>query len=79
MNVNVRLFGHFSDYAHAIELDVPAGSTVNDVASRLAGLDLRLKGIDKSCRAAVNEEYTDSTAEIHDGDEVAFIPPMSGG
>jgi deoxyribonuclease-4 len=79
MKVKVRLFGHFSDYADALELEVPAGATVNDVALTLASRDARLEGIDRHCRAAVNEEYSDTTATLHEGDELAFIPPMSGG
>ena len=30
-------------------------------------------------RIAVNEAYVDSTFQLHDGDEVAIIPPVSGG
>lgn len=79
ISVTVRLFGHFSDVAEVIELEAPAGSTVNDLATALVGRDARLAGIDRSCRAAVNEEYRDSTFKVQEGDEVAFIPPMSGG
>ena len=28
---------------------------------------------------AINQEYTDSTAHVTDGDEVAFFPPVTGG
>jgi molybdopterin converting factor small subunit len=79
MQVTVRLFGHYSDYSRdAILLDVPDGSSVRDLAGVLAELDSRLKGIVK-CRAAINAEYCASDDVVNDGDEVAFIPPMSGG
>ena len=79
MKVTVRLFGHFSDYAHTLEMDVADGSTIGDIAAALAARDGRLIGIDMSCRAALNEEYTTSDAQVCEGDELAFIPPMSGG
>lgn len=28
---------------------------------------------------AINQEYDDKNAELHDGDEIAFFPPVSGG
>ncbi len=30
-------------------------------------------------RAAVNQEFAQSAAPIHDGDEIAFFPPVTGG
>ncbi len=80
MRITVRLFGHYSDYAaEPLEMEMPDGATIGDVAVTLAGRDQRLAGIDKSCRAAVNEEYCRSDEPVHEADEVAFIPPMSGG
>jgi molybdopterin converting factor small subunit len=29
--------------------------------------------------AAVNQEYVDGQTVLHDGDEVAFLPPVAGG
>jgi deoxyribonuclease-4 len=78
MRVTVRLFGHYSDVAHTLEVEAPAGATVSDIALCLVRQDARLAGIDR-CRAAVNEEYCDSAAMVREEDEVAFIPPMSGG
>lgn len=30
-------------------------------------------------KVAVNQEFSDFNAEVKDGDEVAFLPPVSGG
>ena len=34
---------------------------------------------DKKVMISVNQEMADSDTIIHDGDEVAFLPPFSGG
>jgi len=79
MLISVHLFGHYSDYARdPISLDVPQGSTVREVAEILAKREPRLIGVAK-CRAAINAEYCAATDSVKEGDEVAFIPPMSGG
>lgn len=33
----------------------------------------------KSLRVAVNQEFADFSTEVHNGDEIAFLPPVSGG
>lgn len=35
--------------------------------------------LDKSLRAAVNQQFADFDAPVKDGDEVAFFPPVTGG
>lgn len=80
MRVKVRLFGHYRDFAEdGTEVSLPVGATVADLAAQMAARDARLAGLEQHCRAAVNEEYTTADATLHEGDEVAFIPPMSGG
>jgi molybdopterin converting factor small subunit len=59
------------------EIDVPAGSSVADVWSRLVAEYPRLAG--QRYRPAVNQEYVGADAPLADGDEVVFIPPVSGG
>jgi molybdopterin synthase sulfur carrier subunit len=44
-----------------------------DEAGRAAFADLR------TVRAAVNQTFAQPDAELHDGDEVAFFPPVTGG
>ncbi len=81
MRVRVRLFARLRDIAGTAELEreVPAGATVRKVWEMLAGEFPELAQYATSMSTAVNAEYTRSDAALHDGDEVAFLPPVSGG
>ena len=59
-------------------LELPAGSTLTDVyeALRLRHPALPDRG---AVRPALNQEFSDWGAAVADGDEVAFVPPVSGG
>ena len=74
MVVSVRLFAGLRERAGASHVDVelPDGATVADL---LAALELG----PRSCVAAINREYADAAARIAPGDEVALVPPVSGG
>jgi molybdopterin synthase catalytic subunit len=58
--------------------ELPAGSTLADVYEALKKMHSGLPDRD-GVRAALNQEFTDWTVQVADGDEVAFIPPVSGG
>ena len=81
MLVTVRLFARLRELAGnaEIKVELPEGSTAGDawtlLATRHAGFDAYSSSI--SC--AVNEEYARMRAPLRDGDEVAFLPPVSGG
>jgi molybdopterin synthase catalytic subunit len=79
--VRARLFARLREQAGAeVEmLELPAGSSLRDVYEALRQRHPALEGDLKAVRAALNQEFTDWTAEVADGDEVAFIPPVSGG
>ncbi|HVC18953.1 MAG TPA: MoaD/ThiS family protein [Vicinamibacterales bacterium] len=81
MRVTVRLFARLRDLAGAAELirDVPPGSTVGRVWTDLAGEFPALAPYGRSVSAAVNADYTRMDRAVADGDEVAFLPPVSGG
>jgi MoaE-MoaD fusion protein len=82
MTVTVRLFAILRERAgrDAVEIDLPEGATVADAFERLgatpglAGLLDRLP-----VRMAVNREYAGAATPISAGDELALIPPISGG
>lgn len=60
-----------------VRLDEPA--TVGNLLSRLVELHPDLHEGVASLRVAVNREYADEHAALAAGDEVAIIPPVSGG
>ena len=81
MRVTVRLFARLRDIARAAELtrDVAPGGTVADVWRGLVADFPDLSGYDSSISSAVNASYTKMTEVVSEGDEVAFLPPVSGG
>jgi molybdopterin converting factor subunit 1 len=81
MRVTVRLFARLRDMAGSGELvrDVPAPATVQTVWSALVAEMPALAQYEKTMSVAVNAEYSRMAAAVQDGDEVAFLPPVSGG
>lgn len=82
MTVTVRLFAILRERAgrNSVEIELPAGATVGDAFERLAaapGLGELVERL--PLRMAVNREYAGADAEISPGDELALIPPISGG
>jgi len=55
------------------------GSSVNDVAAEVLRLHPDLRGIGQTIRYSVNFEVSEGNAPVHDGDEVAVLPPVAGG
>jgi molybdopterin converting factor subunit 1 len=80
IGVSVRFFARLRELAgtETESMQLPAGSKVSDVydALRAAHAGLPERG---SVRAALNQEFADWSANVGEGDEVAFIPPVSGG
>ena len=60
-------------------LDLPAGATVSDVLERCRALAPGKDGLWSSVAVAVNQEYVRAGHRLEDGDEVALLPPVSGG
>ena len=79
MRVHLRYFASIREALGRREeaLDVPEGASVEQVWQRLVAENPRLR--DQRYRPAVNQEYVEPRAVLHDGDEVVFIPPVSGG
>jgi MoaE-MoaD fusion protein len=74
MHVTVKLFAGLREQAGWSERELDAGPTVADVWSAI-GLGDEPPGL----LYALNKEYADPSRELADGDEVALIPPVSGG
>lgn len=81
MRVTVRLFARLRDLAGSGELvrDVPAPATVQTVWTALVADLPALREYERSMSVAVNADYSRMSAPVADGDEVAFLPPVSGG
>ncbi len=81
MRVTVRLFARLKDIAGAPELvrEVASQTTAGGVWRGLVAEFPALADYERSISVAVNAEYARMTAPVHDGDEVAFLPPVSGG
>lgn len=60
-------------------LDVPEGATAGMVFERLVADYPRLQGTAKSVMLMVNQEYVSPDHQLAEGDELALIPPVSGG
>jgi molybdopterin converting factor subunit 1 len=81
MRVTIRLFARLRDLAGSGELirDVHAPATVQTVWSALVSEMPSLGEYERTMSVAVNADYARMSAAVHEGDEVAFLPPVSGG
>lgn len=81
MRVRVRLFAIQRELAgtREVSLDLPDGATVDDAWTALVGIHPALAPGRASVRFARNGAYADASTPLVDGDEVAMIPPVSGG
>ena len=81
MRVTVRLFARLRELVGIGELqrDAPEGATVAAVWDTLARDYPAIAPYASSISCAVNAEYARLTTPLGDGDEVAFLPPVSGG
>ena len=79
--VRARLFARLREQAGADSqnVELPSGSTVSDVYNAVKRLHPGLPADRNAIRVALNQEFVDWDAGVTDGDEVAFIPPVSGG
>lgn len=80
-NVTVLLFGPLAEIADAARLSfpVPEGARVADVLALVRGRFPALGARLDTVAVAVNLSYAGRDAALRPGDEVALIPPVSGG
>lgn len=85
MTLRILLFGHYRDAislpgeGSMLTIQAPPGATPASVARLLGDKNPRLSDLLARTRVAVNAEFSDAETLLSDGDEVAFLPPMSGG
>ena len=81
MRVRVLYFGMLKDLLECEreEVELPDGSAAEALIHRVAVRGQAAAAISKTLAVAVNREYARASAVLHDGDEVALLPPVSGG
>ena len=80
MEIEALLFASYREKAGVgrLTLELDGGATVGDLAEAMR---VRFPGLPEPERivVAVNNEYQEHEFVLSDGDEVALIPPVSGG
>ena len=81
MRVKVLFFGMLKDIVGRVEesVDLEPGARLSTVFDYYAGQFPRLREMAGSIVMARNQEFSGLSAAIMEGDEVAFLPPVSGG
>jgi molybdopterin converting factor subunit 1 len=81
VRVTVRLFARLREIAGASEFArvVEPGATVGSLWHDLVREHADLAQYERSISSAVNADYARMNTPLADGDEVAFLPPVSGG
>ena len=81
MLVTIRLFARLRELAGRAELSqvLPERATVRNAWDATVNEFPALAAYGSSISAAVNADYARFTEQLKDGDEVAFLPPVSGG
>ena len=81
MQVRVLFFGILKDLAgrNREELELPEGSSVADVLAHYESQVPDLKKWFSSVALAVNQQYAGPNTKLRPGDEIALLPPVSGG
>lgn len=81
MKARVKLFAILREKVGVSELtlELPEAATVADLLKEMARRYPMLIGSASPAMVAVNTEYAQESHTLHDGDEVALIPPVSGG
>ena len=81
MQVRVLFFGVLKDLAgkSSDTVDLPAGASIHDLMANYALSCPQLKPSLASLAVAVNQQYASPDTVLQSGDEVALLPPVSGG
>lgn len=81
MRVNVKVFAQLRDALGTgdVPVELNDGATVKDVWQVLVAAHPDLARFESSVSCAVNATYARKHTHVNAGDEVAFLPPVSGG
>jgi len=80
-NVTVRFFARYAELAgcESAAVAVPATATVHDVLERVRATVPGAQALPARPLTALNLRQVRLDARVQDGDEVALLPPLSGG
>lgn len=81
VRVKVLFFGRLRELTGAAEetFELPEGQTLAQVFDRYAERFPKLAGFRGSTVVSQNQEFAAWDARVSAGDEIAFLPPVSGG
>jgi sulfur-carrier protein len=81
MEIRIRYFASLREVTGKSEerLEVPEKASVEEARALLLERYPRLQGIMERSLCAVNRSYVAPETQLHEGDELVFIPPMGGG
>jgi molybdopterin converting factor subunit 1 len=81
MRIRLLFFAVYRDLAGAEELvlELPSGATAADAIATLRAAGGELARLPGEPVVAVNRTYTSLDSALHDGDELALLPPVAGG
>ena len=81
MKIRVKFFAYTREIVgeKETEVEVPKGATLSGVMDVLTACFPALERYRKEINMAINHEYAEGDTVLHEGDEVALLPPVSGG
>ena len=80
MNISVRVFAMLKDfYSPQLSLELPDEATAGELREKMLALNPKAEKSLSLCRMALGTEFIQNDRILHDGEEVCFLPPASGG
>jgi molybdopterin synthase sulfur carrier subunit len=81
MKIKILFFAAAREHVgnRKVEWELPEGLAAGQLKQELCCRFPAMKALMEGISVAINAEYVDDSAVLHDGDEVAIIPPVSGG
>jgi sulfur-carrier protein len=81
MRIHLLLFALYRDLTgvDALTVDIADGATAGTALDGLRRSDPRLAALPERPVIALNREFAPLDTPLHDGDELALLPPVAGG
>lgn len=81
MKVRLLLFAVLREIVgrEEVELEVATATTVGEVVEKLIAENPQIAAMADVIQVAINQEFAERNTELESGDEIALLPPLSGG